>query len=398
MRFSKSSNLLCTAMILAACGGGGGATTPSASGSVDAAGGTVKLPNGPTIQVPAGAVAGPTTLTVSQMATQAPSGALSPIFKFGPDGATFASPVTVTFSVPAGTTAASIYWTKAGSATEYESVPTTISGTTATAQVTHFSGGYVGALDVAGTWTGTMNFTNRDAQGAIIGISAIRQARDVSQNEDAVVYASTGSNGWTGSCSGTISGNSLNATATDSCQIVSLDGNCRYTPTRIEVIDNTTSPMTMTSTWTGTFVGANCPGLTVEAHATYTRESAPPLDVSGTWSSTGNWTNTGPGLPPVSGTSSGTKVRTQTGSRVIATNTGSTGSTTSCKGVIIGNTIYASCLNTSTPCVQSGSSTVTVNASASPMTDTATNAFNLAGACGGYTALTGSTSGTRTGP
>lgn len=100
--------------------------------------------------IPAGALTTDATLTVTQATGTAPSGAISAVFRFGPDGTTFQVPVTVTLPVATGTTAASIYWTKKGSATEYESLPTDLNGTTATAQVTHFSLGFVGESCTAG--------------------------------------------------------------------------------------------------------------------------------------------------------------------------------------------------------------------------------------------------------
>ncbi|MGZ6142870.1 MAG: hypothetical protein ACXWLM_06005 [Myxococcales bacterium] len=46
--------------------------------------------------------------------------------------------------MPANTTAATVYWTRPGSKTEYDALAATISGTTATAKVSHFSQGFVG--------------------------------------------------------------------------------------------------------------------------------------------------------------------------------------------------------------------------------------------------------------
>ncbi len=108
-------------------------------------GGTVTSPDGASLQIPAGAVPASTTFTVGKSSAQAPTGAVTPVFNFGPEGTTFSTPVTVSFAVPAGTTSASIYWTTAGSGSAFDTLPTTISGTTATAQVTHFSSGFVGA-------------------------------------------------------------------------------------------------------------------------------------------------------------------------------------------------------------------------------------------------------------
>jgi hypothetical protein len=69
--------------------------------------------------------------------------AFSPLFRFTPDGLTFAAPVTVTFAASANVPAATVYWS---SADGYSPLPTTWSGATASAIVHHFSGGFVGLL------------------------------------------------------------------------------------------------------------------------------------------------------------------------------------------------------------------------------------------------------------
>jgi hypothetical protein len=149
-----------------ACGGakqGGGGqddTGGGGSASVGPSGGTVSVRNGPDLQIPANALAADTTITIQQATTPAPDGALTAVYDFEPDGTGFSSPVTVSFPLPAGTTAVSIYWTRPGSTTEFEPIPTTISGTTATAEVWHFSSGYLGpavswqspAYDASGAW------------------------------------------------------------------------------------------------------------------------------------------------------------------------------------------------------------------------------------------------------
>jgi hypothetical protein len=127
-------------------GDAGSTTAADGTGIVTAgAGGTVSLDGGASVQVPAGAVAADTTLTIARSDDAAPAGALSPLFVFGPDGTSFAKPVTVTIPVNAGATSGSIYWTKAGSTTAYETVATSFAAGAASGQVTHFSRGFVGA-------------------------------------------------------------------------------------------------------------------------------------------------------------------------------------------------------------------------------------------------------------
>jgi hypothetical protein len=144
---------------MAACGagtsgetGGGGTGGTNGSGTVGAAGGTVSLPSGPSVVVPSGALPADKTITVVTSASTAPAGAVSSLYQFGPAGTTFTVPVTVSFPVSAGTNSAdvAVYWTKPGSTTEWDVLPATVSGTTATASVTHFSIGFVGAACAAG--------------------------------------------------------------------------------------------------------------------------------------------------------------------------------------------------------------------------------------------------------
>jgi hypothetical protein len=129
-----------------ACGGGGGSgVDANTSKVIGAAGGTVSLSSGPSLTIPAGALSTDTTITIAKSSSNAPDGALGSLYQFGPEGTVFTQPVTVALPVPAGTSAASIYWTKAGSSTEYESLPAAITGTSASALVSHFSAGFVGA-------------------------------------------------------------------------------------------------------------------------------------------------------------------------------------------------------------------------------------------------------------
>ena len=143
--------------LVSACGGSSGSTTSQDATTASAtvtptAGGTVALPGGASVQIPANALAANTVITVRQSSAQPPTGAVSPVYEFGPSGTSFSQPITVTFPVAAGTDAASvsIYWTKAGSTDQWDSLTTTVSGTTATAQVTHFSSGFVGAFCASG--------------------------------------------------------------------------------------------------------------------------------------------------------------------------------------------------------------------------------------------------------
>jgi hypothetical protein len=123
------------------CGSSGGGGNPSASGTVGPTGGTVSLGGGPSLQVPAGALAASTDITIQSTGRTAPSG--GPIYQFSPAGTTFAQDATVQMPVPAGVANPRIYWTEAGSTTQFDALPTSVNGSTASAQVSHFSLGYV---------------------------------------------------------------------------------------------------------------------------------------------------------------------------------------------------------------------------------------------------------------
>jgi hypothetical protein len=135
------------------CGSSGSsaASGGSASGTVGASGGTVSLAGGPTLQVPAGALGSSTSIAIQDTGQTAPSG--GPIYQFTPVGTTFSQPATVQIPVPAGVTNPRIYWTAAGGSTQFDALATTVTGSTASAQVTHFSLGYVAPAPAVATPT-----------------------------------------------------------------------------------------------------------------------------------------------------------------------------------------------------------------------------------------------------
>jgi hypothetical protein len=131
-----------------ACGGGGGGDTPAPSTSVvGPAGGTVTLTGGPSIVVPAGALATATTITIAQTGT-GPGG--NPLYTFGPSGTTFSPAATVRVPVPVGATNPTLYWSRLGSPTLYDVIPATVVGGMLEASVTHFSTAFVGAACTQG--------------------------------------------------------------------------------------------------------------------------------------------------------------------------------------------------------------------------------------------------------
>jgi hypothetical protein len=131
--------------LAAACGGdrSGSGSQGAASFDVGPAGGTF-VANGVLVDVPTGAVAGPVTITVTAD-TSAPPGYTvdGKVYHFAPEGLTFAVPVSVT--LPGQSTSELVYWTAAGSQTDYGPLTTTLDAKGANAQVTHFSSGFVGS-------------------------------------------------------------------------------------------------------------------------------------------------------------------------------------------------------------------------------------------------------------
>jgi hypothetical protein len=119
------------------------------SALITSAGGTVSLPNGTSVSIPAGALSSPTTITISQDtgAPNAPSTTLvgTPVV-LGPEGTQFSSPVTVTLAydptlLPSGASASQIaIFTSPVSSPSFTALPTTSPDSThVQAQTTHFS-------------------------------------------------------------------------------------------------------------------------------------------------------------------------------------------------------------------------------------------------------------------
>jgi uncharacterized delta-60 repeat protein len=146
----------CFVLTLAACGGGGddggGGGTPAAGTVVGAAGGTVVGPNGAKVEIPAGALATATTISIEQTSAGAPAlpggfTASGQTFAFTPHGTTFDAPVTITLPfapalVPAGSRP-TLYKTNAQN--QWEQVAgVSVGANTVSAQVTGFSFGTAG--------------------------------------------------------------------------------------------------------------------------------------------------------------------------------------------------------------------------------------------------------------
>jgi hypothetical protein len=146
LRSGLALGALALAGAIAGCGGGGtttakqtaqGAVTPEAGGTVKLADDSVKL------DVPPGAVPANTTIKMTTTDAAAPQGitAVSPVLQFEPDGIVFDKPITVTFTFKNATKPV-VYWSNHTGG--YDLIAGTISGSTISASVTHFSMGFVG--------------------------------------------------------------------------------------------------------------------------------------------------------------------------------------------------------------------------------------------------------------
>jgi hypothetical protein len=113
---------------------------------VDTSGGTVTL-NGATLVIPPGALSAPTDISIRDTGVDPPSTytPYSHVFEFGPEGTSFAQPITVTLPFKGDTKLATLFWSKPSSlqTTGYDWIGGTVSGTTVSSHVSHFSKGFV---------------------------------------------------------------------------------------------------------------------------------------------------------------------------------------------------------------------------------------------------------------
>jgi cysteine-rich repeat protein len=112
------------------------------------AGGTVSLPDGPTVAIPAGALpsGNDVSITIGLSTLEPPPGAVTPVWAFGPEGTHFDALITVALPFDLGGGDASEYtiaWTKRDEPAVFEDVPTTFAVGRAIALIDHFSSGCV---------------------------------------------------------------------------------------------------------------------------------------------------------------------------------------------------------------------------------------------------------------
>lgn len=134
-------------LILNSCGGGGGNSPPSSTTNlIGTTGGSATSADGKaTVQVPAGALATSTTITIASSIANVPQGNIGNVFDFGPEGITFNTPVTISMKydpnvIPQGVAESSLTLAFLSGST-WTDIPTTIDtiNKLLIGQTTHFS-------------------------------------------------------------------------------------------------------------------------------------------------------------------------------------------------------------------------------------------------------------------
>ncbi|MGV3620430.1 MAG: hypothetical protein ACO1OB_06420, partial [Archangium sp.] len=170
---------------------------------VGAMGGTVEL-EGTTLDIPAGALPEGTSITVTSSTVAAPVQfeSFSPVFKFEPEGLEFDKPVKIQMrAVSPGGSKLVIFWTKKGNPNEYEELPSKQENDVVTAEVTHFSSGFIGESQSGSNDAGTGGGSPDSGIGGGSGGGTAQDAGVDAGVEDAGTDAGTG--GGSGSDAGT---------------------------------------------------------------------------------------------------------------------------------------------------------------------------------------------------
>jgi hypothetical protein len=152
-------------------------------------GGSLTL-EGTTLEIPAGALDGNQSISITSTTDVPPSGVtnLSPIYRFGPEGLTFKVPVAIHMSFAGGTATPVIVWSTIGGS-GFERVDTTMAGSVASGTVTHFSGGFVADASSAGSLPGVADAGAAGDDGPAMGSDA-SPAVDASTGGGCMVCAS----------------------------------------------------------------------------------------------------------------------------------------------------------------------------------------------------------------
>lgn len=367
---------------LLACGGSSKSPAPHVSQAVPAAtGGSVTLPGGAAVQIPANALAADTTITIQELSAPPPGG-VGAAYDLGPSGTTFSQPVTVSIPVPSGTTNPTI-WTRADGAAQFTSLPTTVSGGVASAPASHFSVFVLGPVDLNGTWAGPVTYAVTNANGTPAGTVTQMQSRDIAQDVGQVTINVGNSSGFTAACTGTVQGDVLNAT----CTGYTVDGSCSTQYTQGGTVSATTWVNASSLTWS-----APCGGQTYTAQSSpLAKQAGPPRNVAGSYARVSDYTMFGPGKTPYSGSNTGTATRTQLAGSSLVHNDVlmANGTTHTCKGVIVSDVLYAGCYGYNAARTIRYNSVAQGTISAGPPIDVeAISTTQIVGDPSGYTSMT----------
>ena len=138
----------CLLIVALATGCSDGGSQVNITKPVGTGGGTVSGSDGTSVTIPMGALNSQANITISSITVAAPAGTVivGPAYDFGPEGTTFAQPVTITLpidpsKIPSGRTAADVkIYTAPKGSTNYTTLVTTAgSNNTVTASTTHFT-------------------------------------------------------------------------------------------------------------------------------------------------------------------------------------------------------------------------------------------------------------------
>ncbi len=114
----------------------------SVSGMIGPAGGRIGMPGGAFLDIPADAIDSSRMFSISATTEAAPFGAVTPVYRFEPDGIIFAHPVTITLPLAEDAPGnLRIFWSKQKES-GFEEIGGSKTGRAISAQVLHFSGGY----------------------------------------------------------------------------------------------------------------------------------------------------------------------------------------------------------------------------------------------------------------
>jgi hypothetical protein len=119
-------------------------SSPAVTKTIGPEGGTISV-DGAVVTFPANAVSSPLSITITPSDDAPPAGftALSRVYHCEPSGTTFAQKVTMTMTFTGDATNATMFWSSGADPT-FKDVGGTASSGTMSAQVEHFSSGFVG--------------------------------------------------------------------------------------------------------------------------------------------------------------------------------------------------------------------------------------------------------------